>query len=406
MLTVIIPDPALREFGGHHPATIDSLVSSSAFIEGKIKLEVYAHEQCSPNFIDSVQHKNASVSPYFTTDFYQYFYCSPNFTEQQTYIKKLASEYARLLRKLNARACTEELTLWFHTLTWLHAQALTLAIKLTRADLANFKVIIGLMYKPTKQLTNGNVNVQYNVYSKMAFKALAQFNNVWLAAADWELSQEYEQILGQQVNIQPTALLGNAAKCTPSNSENKKQVLLFCGDAKENKGFLALPKIIEQLGLHQDNRDIEFVVQYTLTNDQEKLVKASQLLKQLAHQHKNLHVMERFLSHQELIELFNNTAMILLNYEESTYSQQSSGVLWLAVYFNLQIVSLTSTWCDREAKRLGGQYYLINSLSNLSGNVRKLHRKNDSEYATISGAKNAYYKQLYSDVGYWLLHGT
>jgi len=76
MLTVIIPDPALREFGGHHPATIESLVNSSAFEAGQIKLEVYANNQCDSKFIDSMQRKNVSINTYFETDFYQYFYQS------------------------------------------------------------------------------------------------------------------------------------------------------------------------------------------------------------------------------------------------------------------------------------------------------------------------------------------
>ncbi len=405
MLTVIIPDPALREFGGHHPATIESLVNSSAFEAGKIKLEVYANSQCDSNFIDSMQLKNVSINTYFETDFYQYFYQSPECDEHQVYVRQLANEYTFLLARANQRATAEKLVLWFHTLTWLHAQALYLAIKLTKADVANYKIIIGLMYKPNKQLNNGNIDVKHNLFSQMVFKALAQFNNVHLAAADWELSKEYENILNQNVNIQPTALLGNIAKKTNNNDSHNKQVILYCGDAKENKGFLGLPQIIDTLSLNLKNHDIEFIVQYTLTNDQTKLVQTTQELEQLAKQYSNLKVIGRFLSHQELLDMFNSSSMVILNYDEIAYAQQSSGVLWLAVYFNLHIVSFTSTWCERESARLGGQYSLVTLSSNLSENVAKLHGEKANEYGSMFTVKNAYYEQLYSDVGYWLLHG-
>ena len=58
---------------------------------------------------------------------------------------------------------------------------------------------------------------------------------------------------------------------------------------------------------------------------------------ELATQNDNLTVINQFLSHQELLDLFAKSSAIFLNYDEQTYADQSSGVLWLAVYFKLYI---------------------------------------------------------------------
>ena len=71
---VVILDPALRELGGHHPATIQSVAESTAVKSGKLSVEVFANAQCPEEYMISLRESKVRLVRHFETDFYRYFY--------------------------------------------------------------------------------------------------------------------------------------------------------------------------------------------------------------------------------------------------------------------------------------------------------------------------------------------
>jgi hypothetical protein len=139
----------------------------------------------------------------------------------------------------------------------------------------------------------------------------------------------------------------------------------------------------------------EFIIQYTLTNESPDLVNAEKKLLELAIANSNLTIISRFLMHNDFIALICSCKSILFNYNDRIYSNQSSGLLWIAAFSNLKIVSLNDGWLLREAKRLGCDHSLVNKntmvqeLTTSKQSIKKYH-------------PNGYFKQVFSDIGLWL----
>ncbi|WP_284206621.1 hypothetical protein [Thalassotalea eurytherma] len=395
MKTIIIPDPALREYGGHHPAIVEALVNSQAYKTNRIKLEVYANKACDSAFIERLESERVSITPYFETDFYQYFYQSPTLSQAQPYVRQLTKEYSTLLGGINQRATKEKIILWFHTLTWLHAQALTCALKLLKIEPHAFTIVIGLMYKPHKK------NEPYfQMYNELSFKALATFANINFFASDFETAESFREILAREIFIQPCALINDADSAIELEVSSEKQLLLYCGDAKHNKGFCQLPSVIQAI-IKGGNSELKLVIQYTLTNENSELINTTNELVNLAAQY-NIEIINRFLSHGELLTLFSNSDALLLNYDQSAYQEQSSGVLWLAAYYQLAVISLTTTWCEREANRLSCRYTNLKIDHLTTKKIAQITWSNRIGCASIGRVNNDYFNQLFQDVGNWL----
>ena len=227
------------------------------------------------------------------------------------------------------------------------------------------------------------------------------------------------------MEIQPCTLLGDVQNSRNSKKNGPKshtsKILLFTGDAKENKGFLSLPEIaksmLEQLticGTMATGNDkaqnawtkvrcqggIEIIVQYTITNDSPELALVDKQLQQLAESDSRLVIIKGFLSHQKLIELFNSTRWIIFNYDEEVYKMQSSGVLWMAAFFDLRVLFLTQTWLSREAQRLDVDSYQVSQNEIIE---RILIEELDMNSSNFVKQKSCYYRQLFQDIGQWLI---
>jgi hypothetical protein len=179
-----------------------------------------------------------------------------------------------------------------------------------------------------------------------------------------------------------------------------KRVILFTGDAKINKGFSILPEIVSNVTKKITDSDVEFIIQYTITNNCEELNKINRRLQLLAKVDRRIKLTMRFWSHVELHENFAKASSIIFNYDSSVYQNQSSGVLWLAASYNLKMVFLTSNWLMREAEKLGCEY-THSSKVNLSQEIHKYLMQNNTYFDKVQA--NNYRTLLFKDIGEWLL---
>jgi hypothetical protein len=400
MINLVLCDPALREFGGHHPATLGALMSSQAVKTGRIKCEVYSHKDCSEEYVQLVQHKQLVFKRHFNTDFYQHFYAQTNIAELQPYIRQLTKEYLLVLNKvLTGIKQGDPYLFWFHTLNWQHAYALALALDAVKQPMEQVPVCVCLMYSPYRQSDAGGIDAVNALNFEIAFKYLNKFSNVQFYAADYELAGIYSKLLNNTVDIHPSMLLGDVAK--PENIPKQNKIILFTGDAKPNKGFYQLPELVERLVNKPEFKDVEFVIQYTVTNNSSGLASIASCLTEMTKTVENLTVIDRFLPHSELLNMFATAKAILFNYDARAYQNQSSGVLWLAALYNLTVICLTDTWVNREASRLLVSCYTVNEC-NIAEAVQLAINAPAANLAAGTAKPADYATSLFKDVGNWL----
>ncbi|MCT8985733.1 hypothetical protein [Shewanella phaeophyticola] len=395
---LIILDPGLRELGGHHPATV--LAIADAFTNNEqVSIELLCHQDCPTAFTENLNGK-VKVTHHFATDFYQYFYQLPSNQALQQYCNRLALEYISAIKlclsginKKNKK--NQKIMFWCHTLNWQHAKALALALDVLKQNheaeyVAEIAIIVGLMYSPLDSIKS----IKRKMHYELAFRHLAKHDSVKFFAVDYELQKQYSSLLNKYVDIQPCLLVGESQKnnhninqqinvyhlgvITADNvkdrsDNNQVTIILYTGDAKLNKGFSELPNITGILLANTSN--YQFVIQYSITNDSTILSETDIKLKSLASEHSNLTVINQFLEHHELIELFKAGDAILFNYDPEVYQYQSSGVLWLAAYHQLDILNMTKNWISREAERLNLTHFYCNSIIKLNKTLVNIRPK-------------------------------
>lgn len=423
MLKIVIPDPGLREYGGHHPAMINAIANTQAVIQGDIQLEVYCNKACSDDFIANSQSKQVTINKHFNTDFYQHFYQSKSFAALNAYINQLTKEYLCVFEKhttseaQNNASNKDSRTLFlYHTLNWEHATALGAAIAIYNKRYSlPLQHCAFLMFNPIKHNEKGEFDNQHFINFKVGFSLLAKQKGLKYYASEEELQQRYQHLFtrtstqqkisefhnqaNREIAIHPCGLLSQHN----NDSQKVKSIILFTGDAKVNKGFSTLPNLVSNVTTNITDNDVEFIIQYTITNNSDELKEIDKSLQLLAKVDSRIKLITRFWSHAELHENFAKANSIVFNYDSSVYQNQSSGVLWLAASYNLNMIFLTSNWLMREAEKLDCQFSLCNYI-NLSQEIHKYFMQNKVSFDKV--LENKYRKLLFKDMGEWLLKAS
>ncbi|MDD8059337.1 hypothetical protein [Shewanella metallivivens] len=361
-----------------------------------VSIELLCHQDCPTAFTENLNSK-VKVTHHFTTDFYQYFYQLPSYQELQQYCSRLALEYISAIRLcLSTNKKEQKIVFWCHTLNWQHAKALALALDVLKQNhgaeyVAKTTIIVGLMYSPL----DSTQSIKRKMHYELAFRHLTKHDSVKFFAVDYELQKQYSSLLDINIDIQPCLLVGenqknnhnsnqqinvyNSGVITADNVEdksdnNKVTIILYTGDAKLNKGFSELPNITDILLANASN--CQFVIQYSITNNSKILRETDIKLKSLAGEHSDLTVINQFLEHHELIKLFKASDAVLFNYDATVYQHQSSGVLWLAAYHQLDVINMSENWISREAKRLNLTHFYCNSIIELNKTLVNIRPKN------------------------------
>lgn len=426
MLKIVIPDPGLREYGGHHPAMINAIANTQALIKGDMQLEVYCNKACSDDFIANSQSKQVTINKHFNTDFYQHFYHSKSLAALNAYINQLTKEYLCVFEKHttsetenNASNKNSSTLFLYHTLNWEHATALGAAIAIYNKRYSlPLQHCVFLMFNPIKHNEKGEFNNQHFINFKVGFSLLAKQKGVKYYASEDKLQKNYQNVFthksNQQKNIESNGHINQANKKIAIhpcgllsqhriNFQKAKKIILFTGDAKVNKGFSTLPDIVSNVTTNITDSEVEFIIQYTITNNCEELKKIDKRLQLLAKADSRIKLITRFWSHVELHENFAKANSIVFNYDSLVYQNQSSGVLWLAASYNLNMIFLTSNWLIREAEKLDCRFSLCNYI-NLSQEIHKYFMQNNVSFDKV--AVNKYRKLLFKDMGEWLLKAS
>jgi hypothetical protein len=409
---IIILDPGLREHGGHHPAFILSMLNCEVFKNDLIALTVYANKEFDESgLFDAISNsKKSDLIPFFDIDYYHHFYASATHLELPSFIRQLTLQYLAAFTQTAVNLpeqnnCSQ--VYFFHTIGWEHASALADALYLFEKQTGqHIRVVVLLMFSPYRHCVESTYDHSVYLKFKIAFKRLASFVSISFFACDHETSKAYEHILGKKIDICPLPFITHKHYLrAQEKTTTARQIILYLGDTKATKGFLALPYILEQIVKLGKNEDVSYLIQYSLTNKSEEFLAVDKILKKFAALHPNIDVYEVFWPEQQLHETLASCYAIVFNYDSSVYMYQSSGVLWLAAYYNLKMFFLSNNWLTREAARLKSKYTLCDA-KKFNECLKKLSHGDINKpvpYANISPQiTDEYHAKLFSDFAEWL----
>tara|TARA_B100000700_G_scaffold72511_1_gene80949 strand:- start:3488 stop:4639 length:1152 start_codon:yes stop_codon:yes gene_type:complete len=354
----------MREEGGHHAALASTLLSYQKL--DSVNLTLITHRLLDPGLLSRATKSGVEVVRHFNTNFYENYdtaYSVGNL-QIQTYIRTLASEYVTAWNIAIAKHShsIEKLTFFYPCISYDHATALNLAFLYLHQQIPNYfkngthKVCC--MFTPTN-IHDALDQCRY----RQAFSPLSNWKGVQLYASDIETQHYYESLNIKLRGIHPCYLLpwehiGGPYKA-PSQSPS---ILLYFGDAKMNKGFCTVPKLIRKL-LSEYNDNVTLLIQYTLAWEHPELQKTIEALNKLNAQHEQVHLFNKFWDPDELVEKFGTLDIIYCTYSPRVYQYKSSGLAWLASFFSIPVVLNGQCWLSREFDRIGHMYSFVNSIN-------------------------------------------
>ena len=387
MKSVFVIDPGMMEAGGHHAALLETLIHSES---GGAKVCVLTHKQLDDDLETKAKNNGIQVNRFFSTNFYQHYEDSLdlNLSGMQYYIRQLAWEYACAIKYAAQGSANHKVVCFYPCLNWEHANAVSLALTMSD-ERQQYTHKVCCMFKPLK------INHQSEWLYKYSFGQLAKHSGVELFASDWE-TREYYKDLGITIQgIHPCYLLpwSSLNKQKTASSETP-HLLLYMGDAKENKGFLRLPEVITK-AIAKFNGKVKLTVQYTLAWDYPELAAVIYTLKRLEKNYPaQVQIYTRFWSKDELQSLITSLSGVVCTYDSQTYQNKSSGLAWLCGYYNLPIIFMSQQpfWMHREIERLGITYY--HSLTDFTDKI------NDKP---MPSRCSSYFSNLFEDCLTWVV---
>lgn len=336
----MVIDPGMMEAGGHHAAFMETLIHSES--EGS-KISMLTHQQLDNDLETKAKNSGIQVYRFFSINFYQHYEDSLdlNISGIQNYIRQMAREYACAIKLGVKQSELREVICFYPCLNWEHAFGVSLALELI-GKRGGMGITHKLTHKVCCMFTPIRRQFNSDLYYRMAFSRLSIQKGVSLFASDKE-TQEYYQLLEVPIQgIHPCYLLPwQRLNVNKVNTSSVPNLLIYMGDAKENKGFLRLPSLVKQLLLFYDYK-VSLTIQYTLSWETPELVNAIAQLNELAKDYKQLQLISQFWSTTEIIRYMNETDLVVCSYDTQVYQHKSSGLAWLASHFDVPVETVTN----------------------------------------------------------------
>lgn len=394
--SLAIIDPGLMEAGGHHAGLASMLLDDLEQGKGEPLLFV-CHQQVDKRLLARIENLQLPVAPLFSANFYQV--CQPleSLPDYDHLIAPLAQEYAHAFKITNEGTADRSVILC-PCVSWQHALAMNVGLALFKRNNENNQscvIAVCAMFNPG--LTDNGITIDGSVarFNQLAFSWLDNHSEVTLFASDEELSCAYQHLLNRPLPlpIHPCYLMNwqqFSAELQQVNREENR-VILYTGDAKLNKGFLLLPKLVTSNLRHHPHTT--WVIQFTQNWPLPELEQAILELENIAAGTPQVELVKGYWQPTEMMRQFARASAILLPYSSSAYLYKSSGVLWLAAFSKLKILLTEQSWLSREAERLGLNWQLTES------SILPLVA-NDESQDSSDGV--IYKNKLYRDIWDWL----
>jgi len=349
--TAII-DPALGRTGAHNQGFVDLLVRQG--IDAS-RLGIWCHASIDQSLRDRLVDSGIVVQSPFSTDFYQIIGKAGGIADHWEWIRALAEQYLHAMTQVLAAWPLDAIRVIHHTLSWEHASALSIAMRLLGARGDRLHHLVFLMYSPGIDEAGCTFDENRRLNYRLAFHSLDTLPNVRLYASCEEYAHAYATLLGRPAPLPIHPCFIGDWRSPPRRKivavRGHERVLLYVGEIKQEKGFLSLPETLRRL-LESSPPTRRFVVQFLNVRNEasRKVLKA---LEQIAASHANVELHHGFWSDEKLHQELAACDILHLDYDAAAYAHKTSGLLWLAAWHGVPVRIPTSGWLQREARRLG-----------------------------------------------------
>tara|TARA_B100000035_G_C20951870_1_gene532329 strand:+ start:203 stop:1066 length:864 start_codon:yes stop_codon:yes gene_type:complete len=120
----------------------------------------------------------------------------------------------------------------------------------------------------------------------------------------------------------------------------KKHIIGFIGEARANKGFNLIPKLIQSL--NQNKNNFEFLIQFSGTDNNTK--KASEILFDLSKNQKNIKIVNKYCDYQEYRNILKDITIMPFMYDVEHMNNTNSGIIYSCI--SNEIIPIIPTNCD------------------------------------------------------------
>lgn len=352
MPQIAIVDPALGRTGAHNRGFAMLLAGQEA---GAGEIGVWCNTSVTRELRNELVGHGMTVEPIFSVDFYRIIGKAGGVADHWDWILALAMDYQRALNGILAHWPQQPIHVIHHTMSWEHANALALAIRLLGPPGDRLSHLVFLMYSPGIDETGRVVDAERHANYRLAFRSLDVLPNTRLYASCGEYAAAYAHLMERPVALPlHPCFLGNWHTPAVARSRSKpghERILLYVGEIKQEKGFLALPRNLERW-LQASPPTRRFIIQFVeARNDAAR--KVLDTLLATAAKNPQVEVHHGFWPDETLHQVLASCDVLCLDYDAAAYAHKTSGLLWLAAWHRLSVVIQSGSWLEREAARLG-----------------------------------------------------
>ena len=272
-----------------------------------------------------------------------------------------------------------------------HVYALLLALeRIPEALEINHHLIVQYPIAPDEQ------ELQWDAEVASAVKSipLLRHNSVKVYATDHEQAMSLNRDIGlHRASIAPVLFIDTE---TENRGQSKifggdSYYILYLGDARIEKGFFKLAKLIEDL-----KPDYNYVIQYTNTTSETAQWEAEADLLFATKNYPNVEVIRGFLDEPELHHLVENSAGFICTYDPVENFIKPSGIAYLFAIYNKPILTTGDCWITREVKRLGGSALIDQDLNSNNCPIPISEpRTNNGYYKALFESKSDFLDSLF-----------
>lgn len=362
--------------GAHNTGFLDLLCKYSKTQEADIT--IITHQALSKEWQNKLSNQKISFVRVFDTDIFGLSIDSSTSTQINDYILQLSQEYKLAFNALVNLYPEGKVQLIFHTMSWEHLMALGLAIK----DSLNERFIcnVFLMYWCGINEALEYENPKLALHYKVALKRLKSCENVKLYTSNQEYLLAFQELMSDktQIDLHPFFLgdwHADGIRKRQNNDDSKNNILLYSGEIKKEKGFYELPEILAELKnkWHKSSTITIHLSKKDLNKKQKDIVS------EINEINPTTKTIAKFLSTEDMLTLYDQCNLVVLNYDSISYKNKTSGVMWLAIQAGATCVVSENTWMHRELLALNIDHLIINKNKELMF-INKNNSLNNREY--------------------------
>ncbi|MEM1432618.1 MAG: hypothetical protein AAGG11_01035 [Pseudomonadota bacterium] len=349
---LVVIEPALKEAGGHHAGFADLIARSKRERPGEVI--VYTHRALNSLTEQRLLESGCGVRKHFSFNFYRVL--SDPLTVEQRLLETnaLADQLADALSSLSADASgSHPTTVLYPSFGLEHFAALVSACY--REVGSEFRHLVCMMFRPGAGTRRTLDVLQRRGGYGEKLRKLRSSHDVRLFASDWELAHTYKGICQSDrlMAFHPVYLASadQRVRKRARSGGSGIRIMIYAGDAKDEKGFNGLPGIAREL-LRNEHLNATVVIQYTSNWGNRSTVATEKALRELAATEPRLELHNGYWSESVMRRQLSTLALFVFSHRAEAYADKSSGVLWLLGASGVPLVFMEQSWLTREADRL------------------------------------------------------